>query len=450
MRYIPTLHTAFFRYTRGVRDQLLVYLPVVSLTFLAALVLVAALTPQVERFAKRIGALQQGGGRRVHEGAVPNIGGVAIFGGLMGALLVGGLLRPALLAAYREELLAIALGGALMTLVGLFDDLWEVPALTRLACQFVAAGILVVNGVRVDFITNYFGGSPYQFFGPVLAALVTLVWIVGFTNAFNFIDGLDGLSSGLAAISSLALLAVAVQLPDRGAAVLLLAALAGSATGAAAGPGTAGAASGFEVPGTSPAVGAVSRGGLGYSVPVRLRISRLGIDTTLMTLGLNPDQTVQVPPGEKDAPAGWYHNLAAPGQNGPAVILGHVDATGGPAVFYPLGTSQAGDRIEVRSAGSQPADQVNPSAVAAMAEEGIDLSAEVPKVLTVDAVKASDVVVTMGCGDTCPIFPGKRYEDWILDDPAGQGVEAVRPIRDEIRRRVERLVSELTPDDSRT
>lgn len=231
MRYIPTLHTAFFRYTRGVRDQLLVYLPVVSLTFLAALVLVAALTPQVERFAKRIGALQQGGGRRVHEGAVPNIGGIAIFGGLMGALLVGGLLRPALLAAYREELLAIALGGALMTLVGLFDDLWEVPALTRLACQFVAAGILVVNGVRVDFITNYFGGSPYQFFGPVLAVLVTLLWVVGFTNAFNFIDGLDGLSSGLAVISSLALLAVAVQLPDRGAAVLLLAALAGSALG---------------------------------------------------------------------------------------------------------------------------------------------------------------------------------------------------------------------------
>lgn len=214
------------------RDQLLVYLPVVSLTFLAALVLVAALTPQVERFARRIGALQQGGGRRVHEGAVPNIGGVAIFGGFMGALLVGGLVRPAPLLAYREELLAIVLGGALVTLVGLFDDLWEVPALTRLACQVVAAGILVVNGVRVDFITNYFGTAPqYQFFGPALAALITLFWIVGFTNAFNFIDGLDGLSSGLAAISSLALLAVAVQLPDRGAAVLLLAALAGSALG---------------------------------------------------------------------------------------------------------------------------------------------------------------------------------------------------------------------------
>ena len=103
----------------------------------------------------------------------------------------------------------------------------------------------------------------------------------------------------------------------------------------------------------------------------------------------------------------------------------------------------AGDRIEVLSAGSQPADQVNPVAVAAMREEGIDLAAAQPKVLTDDAVQASDVVVTMGCGDACPFFPGKRYEDWVLDDPAGQGIEAVRPIRDEIRRRVEQLVAEL-------
>ncbi len=102
-------------------------------------------------------------------------------------------------------------------------------------------------------------------------------------------------------------------------------------------------------------------------------------------------------------------------------------------------------RIEVRSAGSAPGDAINPVAVAAMAEEGIDMSAEVPKILTVDAVQASDVVITMGCGDTCPIFPGKRYEDWELADPAGQGIEAVRPIRDEIRSRVEALVSELAP-----
>jgi arsenate reductase len=104
----------------------------------------------------------------------------------------------------------------------------------------------------------------------------------------------------------------------------------------------------------------------------------------------------------------------------------------------------AGDRVDVRSAGSQPADEINPVAVEAMAEEGVDITAEQPKVLTPDAVQAADVVVTMGCGDECPYFPGKRYEDWVLDDPAGQGIDAVRPIRDEIRRRVERLVAELT------
>ena len=103
----------------------------------------------------------------------------------------------------------------------------------------------------------------------------------------------------------------------------------------------------------------------------------------------------------------------------------------------------AGDRIEVLSAGSQPADQINPVAVEAMAEEGVDIATEQPKVLTTEAVQESDVVITMGCGDECPYFPGKRYEDWKLDDPAGQGIDAVRPIRDEIRNRVERLIKSL-------
>ena len=103
----------------------------------------------------------------------------------------------------------------------------------------------------------------------------------------------------------------------------------------------------------------------------------------------------------------------------------------------------AGDRIDVRSAGSQPADQINPVAVEAMAEVGIDLTAEQPKVLTPDAVQSADVVVTMGCGDECPYFPGKRYEDWVLDDPAGQPLDVVRRVRDEIRSRVEVLVAEL-------
>ena len=108
-------------------------------------------------------------------------------------------------------------------------------------------------------------------------------------------------------------------------------------------------------------------------------------------------------------------------------------------------THLAGDRVEVRSAGSAPAESVNPAAVAAMLEEGIDMSAETPKILTDGAVRASDIVITMGCGDTCPIYPGTRYEDWVLEDPAGQGVESVRPIRDEIRRRIEELISDIAP-----
>ena len=105
--------------------------------------------------------------------------------------------------------------------------------------------------------------------------------------------------------------------------------------------------------------------------------------------------------------------------------------------------SLAGDAVEVRSAGSLPADQVNPAAVEAMAEVGIDITDQQPKVLTTEAVEASDVVITMGCGDACPVFPGKRYLDWALEDPAGKGVESVRPIRDDIGARIRGLVAEL-------
>ena len=129
----------------------------------------------------------------------------------------------------------------------------------------------------------------------------------------------------------------------------------------------------------------------------------------------------------------------------PSVLFVCVHNAGRSQMAAAYLTHLAGDRIEVRSAGSAPADQVNPAAVAAMLEEGIDMAGEVPKVLTDAAVRASDVVITMGCGDTCPNYPGKRYEDWVLDDPAGQGVEAVRPIRDEIRRRIEGLIAELAP-----
>jgi arsenate reductase len=103
----------------------------------------------------------------------------------------------------------------------------------------------------------------------------------------------------------------------------------------------------------------------------------------------------------------------------------------------------AGDHVRIYSGGSEPAHQVNPAAIAAMSEIGIDISRETPKLFTTETVQAADVVITMGCGDTCPIFPGKNYQDWPLEDPAGQGVDAVRPIRDEIGARVKTLLTEL-------
>ena len=109
----------------------------------------------------------------------------------------------------------------------------------------------------------------------------------------------------------------------------------------------------------------------------------------------------------------------------------------------------AGDKVEVRSAGSAPADSINPAAVEAMAEVGIDITDQTPKLLAYETAQDSAVIITMGCGDACPIFPGKRYEDWKLDDPAGQGVEAVRPIRDEIKTRIEALLTDLLPAASR-
>lgn len=131
--------------------------------------------------------------------------------------------------------------------------------------------------------------------------------------------------------------------------------------------------------------------------------------------------------------------------NKPSVLFVCVHNAGRSQMAAAYLTHLAGDRVEVRSAGSAPADTINPAVVAALAEEGIDISEEVPKVLTTEAVQESDVVVTMGCGDACPIFPGKRYEDWKLEDPAGQGVDAVRPIRDEIRTRIEALIAEIAP-----
>jgi arsenate reductase len=129
----------------------------------------------------------------------------------------------------------------------------------------------------------------------------------------------------------------------------------------------------------------------------------------------------------------------------PSVLFVCVHNAGRSQMAAAFLTHLSGGAVEVRSAGSVPAETVNPSAVQAMAEAGIDIGAEKPKILTDQAVRESDVVITMGCGDTCPFYPGKRYEDWVLDDPAGKGVEAVRPIRDEIRRRVEALLRDLIP-----
>ncbi|MFH0521730.1 arsenate reductase ArsC [Streptomyces sp. M41] len=129
----------------------------------------------------------------------------------------------------------------------------------------------------------------------------------------------------------------------------------------------------------------------------------------------------------------------------PSVLFVCVHNAGRSQMAAAFLTHLAGDRVQVRSAGSAPAATVNPAVVEVMAEAGVDISSEVPKVLTVAAVQASDVVITMGCGDTCPVFPGKRYLDWQLPDPAGQGAEAVRPIRDEIEKRVRGLLDEISP-----
>jgi len=129
--------------------------------------------------------------------------------------------------------------------------------------------------------------------------------------------------------------------------------------------------------------------------------------------------------------------------NPPSVLFVCVHNAGRSQMAAAYTTHLSGGAVEVRSAGSAPADSINPAVRDAMLEDGIDISDQKPKILTSDAVQASDVVITMGCGDSCPYFPGKRYLDWVLNDPAGQGVEAVRPIRDEIKRRVQTLLTEL-------
>ena len=137
--------------------------------------------------------------------------------------------------------------------------------------------------------------------------------------------------------------------------------------------------------------------------------------------------------------------MTAPGDDRPSVLFVCVHNAGRSQMAAAYLEELSGGKVAVLSAGSEPGDRLNPMAVAAMAEEGIDLTGASPKVLTTEAVQASDVVITMGCGDTCPIFPGKRYEDWELEDPAGKDLETVRRIRDDIKGRVASLLAELLP-----
>jgi protein-tyrosine-phosphatase len=129
----------------------------------------------------------------------------------------------------------------------------------------------------------------------------------------------------------------------------------------------------------------------------------------------------------------------------PSVLFVCVHNAGRSQMAAALLARHAGDRVTIRSAGSEPADRLNPAVVAAMREIGIDIAKETPKLLTSELAADADVVITMGCGDTCPVFPGKRYEDWVLDNPAGLGLDEVRPIRDEIDAAVRNLVAELLP-----
>lgn len=213
--------------------------------FAVALFVVASLVPFVRDLALRLGAVQRGGsrhgsGERRHVGAVPSSGGIAIVAGVLVALAVGVPFAWSSIEPQAGALVAIVLGGLVMALVGTIDDVFDLPVSMRLAAQAVAAGILVLHGVTIDFVTNYFAAGPlarfvgdgnFVFFGETLSVAITLVWIVGFTNAFNFIDGVDGLSSGVAAIGSLCLMVVAFHAGGGAVAIAVLAALAGASVG---------------------------------------------------------------------------------------------------------------------------------------------------------------------------------------------------------------------------
>ncbi|MBN9607082.1 MAG: arsenate reductase ArsC [Actinomycetales bacterium] len=154
---------------------------------------------------------------------------------------------------------------------------------------------------------------------------------------------------------------------------------------------------------------------------------------------------MSTPPSAAE-PSGAPHGAAPDAPTTPTVLFVCVHNAGRSQMAAGWLRELAGDRVRVLSAGSEPADRLNPMAVQAMAEVGVDIAGHTPEILRTEAVRESDVVITMGCGDTCPVFPGKRYEDWELTDPAGRPIEEVRPIRDDIRARVEALIAEILPE----
>lgn len=194
----------------------------VVITFVLAAGFTAFLIPRVLRFALQAGWADLPNERRLNARPLPNVGGLAIYAGVVTALLLATLMRPEVLSGVRIELLAILLGGSILVLTGFIDDQFGLPPVFRLAVQILAALLLFGNGIKIEAAF----GTPLD---PTLSLMLTVGWVVGITNAVNLLDGLDGLAGGVSLITALALLAVAAQFPDRGAAVLILAALAGSA-----------------------------------------------------------------------------------------------------------------------------------------------------------------------------------------------------------------------------
>lgn len=211
--------------------------PIALLILFATALAVSVCTPVIRRYAIRINAVQHGGtthgrGARAHVGALPNVGGIAIFGGSIIVLVLAMWFVPSFSTATDfSQLFPIVLGGIVMWGIGLFDDLFELSALVRFGVQILVALYVSWAGIGIHFVTVLQTPGEYVFIPTWLGTIVTVLWIVGFTNAFNFIDGLDGLSSGVAVIGAVSLLTVSLGFPERGIAVLLFAIIAGAATG---------------------------------------------------------------------------------------------------------------------------------------------------------------------------------------------------------------------------